>query len=326
MNNKGFTLIELLSVVILLTIITFLMLPNITNMLKSKEEEIDELAFSMIESAAKLHIEDNKKFYKKIDDSKYCIRINKLVNNGYLDDRIEYDNKDITDTKSLQVTYNQGFSFEIVDNASCTGDIIGCTVVKGDGTKTGDEIECGGEYFYVIENDGASISMLAKYNLNIGTNLYTEGVVGIQNENVVGFKSEMTNYGTTSFSSTNYWLNGGYIPHGDSDYNFVYDKNSNLYEYLNQYEKYLETKGIYSANATLISYEQLEKLGCDISNSTCNILEYDWIYYTSYWSGSAIDDTSVLRVKSGNLFSKIEYNNNNQCGVRPVINISTNEI
>lgn len=326
MNNKGFTLIELLSVVILLSILIFLVLPNIVNSVKNKTEDTNELTFDIIKEAVKLHIEDNKKFYKKIDGNKYCIRVNKLVNNNYLNGRIEYDGEDITDTKSIQVTYDRGFSFELLDNSSCTGDIIGCTVVKGDGTKTGDEIECGGEYFYVIENDGASISMLAKYNLNIGTNLYTEGVVGIQNENVVGFKSEMTNYGTTSFSSTNYWLNGGYIPHGDSDYNFVYDKNSNLYEYLNQYEKYLETKGIYSANATLISYEQLEKLGCDNLSSSCKTSEYAWIYYTSYWSGSAIDDTSVLRVKSGNLFSKIEYNNNNQCGVRPVINISGNEI
>ena len=138
MNNKGFTLVELLSVIIILTLIMFLVLPNITNMVKNKETEIDELTFNIIKDAAKLHIEDNKSFYKKIDDNKYCVRIKKLVNDDYLKGKIEYDGEDITNTKSLQVTYNQGFNFELVDNSLCTGDIMGCKVIKGNGTDTGE--------------------------------------------------------------------------------------------------------------------------------------------------------------------------------------------
>lgn len=43
-----------------------------------------------------------------------------------------------------------------------------CEVIKGDGTKIGDEIKCGSEEFYVLSNDGKDIEMLAKYNLYVG--------------------------------------------------------------------------------------------------------------------------------------------------------------
>ena len=43
-----------------------------------------------------------------------------------------------------------------------------CKIISGDGTNIGDEIQCGTENFYVLENDGKNIKMLAKYNLYIG--------------------------------------------------------------------------------------------------------------------------------------------------------------
>lgn len=47
-----------------------------------------------------------------------------------------------------------------------------CLIVTGDGTKIGDEIQCGTEHFYVISNDGENIRMMAKYNLLVGSNYY----------------------------------------------------------------------------------------------------------------------------------------------------------
>lgn len=45
-----------------------------------------------------------------------------------------------------------------------------CTVINGTGKNIGDEIACDTEHFYVIENDGENIKMLAKYNLYVGAN------------------------------------------------------------------------------------------------------------------------------------------------------------
>lgn len=43
-----------------------------------------------------------------------------------------------------------------------------CEIVSGNGTNIGDIVSCAGEEFYVLENDGESVKMLAKYNLFVG--------------------------------------------------------------------------------------------------------------------------------------------------------------
>lgn len=45
-----------------------------------------------------------------------------------------------------------------------------CLVVSGTGEEIGDEVNCGGEYFYVIDHDGTNTKLLAKYNLLAGRN------------------------------------------------------------------------------------------------------------------------------------------------------------
>ncbi len=45
-----------------------------------------------------------------------------------------------------------------------------CTIVSGTGKDIGDEIDCAGERFYIIENKNDSIRALAKYNLYAGWN------------------------------------------------------------------------------------------------------------------------------------------------------------
>ena len=47
-----------------------------------------------------------------------------------------------------------------------------CTVISGDTTTVGSEVECDSEHFYIISNDGTNIRMLAKYNLNTGISIY----------------------------------------------------------------------------------------------------------------------------------------------------------
>ena len=42
-----------------------------------------------------------------------------------------------------------------------------CTIISGTGKDIGDEIACGTEHFYVIDNDGTNTKMLAKYNLYV---------------------------------------------------------------------------------------------------------------------------------------------------------------
>ena len=47
-----------------------------------------------------------------------------------------------------------------------------CNVVSGNGKNSGDEIACGTEHFYVLENKDGKVRMFAKYNLDTGTSIY----------------------------------------------------------------------------------------------------------------------------------------------------------
>ncbi len=44
-----------------------------------------------------------------------------------------------------------------------------CTVVSGNGKDIGSEIDCKGEHFYIIDNDDNNVRMIAKYNLDYGS-------------------------------------------------------------------------------------------------------------------------------------------------------------
>ena len=59
-----------------------------------------------------------------------------------------------------------------------------CNVLKGDGTKLGDEIVCGTEHFYVLSNNGENIRLLAKHNLNVGSNIHREIIGSRENDSV----------------------------------------------------------------------------------------------------------------------------------------------
>ncbi len=60
MNNKGFTLVEVLAVVVILSILIAIMVPNVNTIInKQKENSLDNIKKS-IESATKIYISDNK--------------------------------------------------------------------------------------------------------------------------------------------------------------------------------------------------------------------------------------------------------------------------
>ena len=106
---------------------------------------------------------------------------------------------------------------------------------------------------------------------------------------------------------------------------YVYDDNSIVYDYVENYETYLKNMKVNSAEGTLISYEQLLSLDCD-SYETCTTSDYDWIYYTSYWTGTATDKEYLWRVTSDGTFGVAYYSYVGIRGIRPVINISVSEI
>ena len=122
--------------------------------------------------------------------------------------------------------------------------------------------------FYVVETDGNSVQMLTE--LNLDTTTYKQS----------------TSVGDIAFSTTNYCTSVGYSPAGNSEYNYVYDRNSKLYPIVEGYVSYLKSNGVSSASGKLLSYEQATNLGRDISKYSCSSVA-TWVYSTRYWLGSA---------------------------------------
>ena len=169
--------------------------------------------------------------------------------------------------------------------------------MSGDGTNVGDEVCIKEECFYVISSTDDSVTMLSKMNITLSSN-------PVQNSSAT----------TIEFSSTHYW---GIIVSNYPAY--VYDENSYLWEYVENYKMYLDTFGVSIGEARLITYEELESLGC--AGNRCSDSP-EWVYATSYWSGSAGSIVDLWSVRNTNYFSLYDCSKGNFLGIRPVITIS----
>ena len=243
--------------------------------------------------------------------------------------RVEF-RKDITalDLPTTSETLNLAFTVNYVQSDGSgssvkdNGEFKLINVISGDGTKTGDEVCIGEECSYVMYSDDTTVTMLAKYNLYVGGKYngsswtaYGEEATGKQDLNMIGYSSKDLLYkGITKFSNTNYWTSTV------SSYPaYVYDSNSTLYSYVENYKTYLSTLGVTPIEARLITKEELETLGC--SGSSCKTAP-SWVYATSYWSGSAHNANTVRGVTCSGTFHYYSYSNDNTFGCRPVIVIS----
>lgn len=214
------------------------------------------------------------------------------------------------------------------------------TIISGDYDTIGSEVCIDSECFYVISSTDDSVTMFAKYNLNIGnivtyidTNTWEsivhriEKPTGIQDANAVGekfnyFQDDYGNeywepilpfVGTIDFSETAYWVYPGDYPP------YVYNQNSNLYTYVENYKLYLESLYVKIEEARLISGDEQVLLGCDYG--VCTEDAPDWLFSTSYWTGTACSDDLICTDADGNC----DYSVSEAKGIRPVITILKSE-
>ena len=227
----------------------------------------------------------------------------------------------VTKTLSFTVNYTQsdGSGSSVKDNGA---EIKLMNAISGNGTETGDEVCLNEECFYVMYSDETTVTMLAKYNLYVGGSYsdsaykpYTSGVTGKQDETMLGYKSGQTiRNGTTPFANLNYWTSTVV-----SYPAYVYNSQSILYNYVENYRTYLISLGLIPNEARLITYEELEKLGCSGVDASCRNAP-SWVYATSYWSGSANDANNIWNVYSNKMFVNYDsYTCVHIQGVRPVI-------
>ena len=220
----------------------------------------------------------------------------------------------------------------------------------------GDEIAIATEHFHVVSSDENETVMLAKYNLLVGgvydynlgkvSKTFTEldEGYGLQNELAKGFDRNLTEWvATLAFSSKFYWegkvgIDLTYPPVEDEkSYPYVYDSNSNLYNYVESYKAELEKLGVSIQEARLLSYQEATSLGWDSEYRVCeNVPEKTkFICLTTFWLGNAgqqitkenssLHENPVLCVVSSDFYN-ISYDDNKYSGVRPVIVVKTSDI
>ena len=278
--------------------------------------------------------------------------------------RIEYRNdesinpSDLDDTDKtfyfkFSVNYVQADDTAIDKNASA----IHYVSRQNEGQITpGDIIGIGEtEDFYVVSSNAQKTVLLAKHNLLIGfwsdyeseypSDSPHEGNIpnnfpgyGLQSAEALGYTGGQY-YGTITFYHSMYWDNGDY---GDADiispynangasysgnpYPYVYDSNSNIYQYVNgengYVNKLIEMGAPSTITGRLLSYEEAEAAQNIEDDGTSIIISDEY-----YWLGSAADYDMVWGIYEGGFqqFSS-GYNSDSFCGIRPVIEISTSDI
>ena len=119
-KNKGFALFELLGVIIIIILIILLVILGTTNFSKNRIRT-NIISVDSIFDAANVYIMKHPSYYPEEDGNKYYISLAELVSDDLLKSpvRINYADIDLTNLKCVQLTYDNGFKYQLEDNENC---------------------------------------------------------------------------------------------------------------------------------------------------------------------------------------------------------------
>ncbi len=215
------------------------------------------------------------------------------------------------------------------------------------------------EDFYVISDNGSTVTALAKYNLLVGNVVKwsddfgsaesttvipsSEEGYGLQNSTAANYESNNgtpstnTFTGVLGFSKDNngkgYWVDDTsnhnlLSKYGNSYPAYVFDENSILYKPLSNYESYIKnTLKKTSVTTSLLTYDQVINLGCNKDNGSCKSAPL-WVHVVNYWIGSVDASYSAEMVGHDMVDPAFGYGGleESMAGLRPVITISKSEL
>ena len=269
--------------------------------------------------------------YKDITDESLLPNSQEAINLSYSINYVQSNNK-ITTSQASQgggLVQNNCTPFMPKDTYSVGDEIALCDTTTGKS-----------EDFYVISDNGTTVTALAKYNLYVGNivqydsngeNLISRIAItnsspeyNLQSSSATIEMQNIRITGTVAFSSTNYWVENNNLKsnYGNSYPAWVFDSNSNLWTPVQNYQTYLRnTLGKTSVAATLLSKEQADAIKAG-NNDSMPI----WAYENSqYWLGSTYG-SGVWSVHFDGDVGDSDFNYDGYCGVRPVITISKSDI
>ena len=131
--QNGFTLLEMISVLVLISLLLLIIFPNIINYIKQHDKQVDELNSAIYKEAASSYILQNQDFFPEDNGNKFCITIPELIDYGFLKN---IDNEEVIN-KSVQVEYENGYNYKLVDSSKCVVKYPICTPTTESDITTG---------------------------------------------------------------------------------------------------------------------------------------------------------------------------------------------
>ena len=198
-------------------------------------------------------------------------------------------------------------------------------IISGDLHTVGSELCLGDECFYVLgQDDDYTINLLSKYNLGDGNGFATP--TNKQDVTAKGWYQggNPPFRGSTPFATSCYWC----VDNPPVE-RYVYNENSLLYNYVEDYVTYLKSLGADKISGRLMSKKDLEDAvndgnhldGGHLTETASNIQGKDWIYSTSYWLGSVYLNDYMWMVASESNCTTWAWGVDVTWGVRPVITL-----
>lgn len=123
MNRKGFTLAEVLGVIIILGLLVIVSFPPLLNQLKKSKSTLSDATLKVIGAGAEAYVDEHPSTYPIKNGNVYCLKLETLVNNGYLKSPIldastgEAINE-ATNYLKFTITSINNYQYELV--TSCT--------------------------------------------------------------------------------------------------------------------------------------------------------------------------------------------------------------
>ena len=250
MKQKGFTLIELLAVIVILAIIALIATPIILGLISESKKQGNIRSAELYMDAVRQSIARKNMTTRLLNAT--CIvnsegNLNcdgkevlvEVANTKATGGTIYLENGVITHAENLLIggsKYNMerdGKFVLAVDTTPCKRS------TDNDGFSV---ITCKTEKFYVLSEDSNTVTMLAAKNITLTDN-------PVQSDSA----------GTISFADEPYWNNiDSGIDLGNTDY--IYNENSNLYNFIDKYRTSLTKLGITVNDARLLSYDEANNM------------------------------------------------------------------